>query len=53
MSPTMRALLSELSAAELEAVRRGGEAKLAGYLAADGSLEVPGMARAVLAIRPA
>ncbi len=36
---------------EAEALRAGAERRLEKYVAADGSLEVPGLARALFAIR--
>ena len=44
-------LLERLSAAEAAALREAAERRLAPYVAADGSVEVPGLARALLALR--
>jgi SAM-dependent methyltransferase len=50
MSPTLTGLLGEISAGEAAALRAAAEARLAPYVAADGSLTVPGLARALLAV---
>jgi SAM-dependent methyltransferase len=52
MSPSLGALLASATPDEQAALRAGAEARLAGYLAADGTLAVPGLARALLAVRP-
>jgi SAM-dependent methyltransferase len=51
MSPTMSAQLAEWSDAQAAAVRAGAERRLAEHVQADGSLAVPGLARAALAVR--
>jgi len=51
LSRMLATLLERVTPEEGEAVRAGGERRLAQYVAEDGSLEVPGMARAVLAVR--
>jgi SAM-dependent methyltransferase len=50
-SPRLSALLSDLAPEEVRAMRAGGEHHLDPYVAADGSLTVPGMARVALARR--
>jgi SAM-dependent methyltransferase len=52
MSPTMAAQLASVTLEQVEAIRRGAEQRLERHLQADGSLVVPGLARAVLATRP-
>ncbi len=51
LSRMLATLLERVTPDEGKAVRAGAERRLARYLAADGSLEVPGLARALLAIR--
>jgi SAM-dependent methyltransferase len=50
MSPTLGALLAGISTEQASALRRSAEARLAPYVAPDGSLVVPGLARALLAV---
>jgi SAM-dependent methyltransferase len=52
MSPTMSAQLAEWTDAQAAAVRAAAEGRLAEHVQADGSLVVPGLARAALAVRP-
>jgi SAM-dependent methyltransferase len=52
MSPRMSAQLAEWNDAQAAAVRAGAERRLAEHVQADGSLIVPGLARAALAVRP-
>jgi SAM-dependent methyltransferase len=52
MSPRMSAQLAEWNDAQAAAVRAGAERLLAEHVQADGSLIVPGLARAALAVRP-
>ncbi len=52
MSPTMATQLADLAPEETDAIRRGAERRLAPHVQADGSLDVPGLARAALARRP-
>jgi SAM-dependent methyltransferase len=52
MSPTMAAQLAALTAEQADVVRRGANQRLEPHLQDDGSLSVPGLARAVLARRP-
>jgi SAM-dependent methyltransferase len=52
MSPRLSALLTELEPGQADALRAGGEEHLEPYVAADGSLTVPGAARVALARRP-
>ncbi len=47
MSPTLRTILARLDEDETATLRRRAEANLDEYLAADGSLAVPGLARVV------
>jgi SAM-dependent methyltransferase len=51
MSPMLNGLLEQISAEQVTALRRSAEALLARYAAADGSLTIPGLARALLATR--
>ncbi|MBA3375515.1 MAG: methyltransferase domain-containing protein [Actinobacteria bacterium] len=51
LSQMLTALLERVAPNERQAVREGAEQRLANYVAADGSLEVPGLARALLAVR--
>ncbi len=51
LSRMLTALLERVTPEEGEAVRAGAERRLAQYVAEDGSLEVPGLARALLATR--
>jgi SAM-dependent methyltransferase len=51
MSPTLSMLMAQVAAEDVDALRRGAEERLARYVARDGSLEVPGLARALLAVR--
>jgi SAM-dependent methyltransferase len=51
MSPMLNGLLEQISAEQVTALRRGAAALLAPYVAPDGSLSVPGRARALLATR--
>ena len=50
MSPTLGALLDARTPAEVATLRAGAESRLAAYVAADGTLAVPGLARALLAV---
>jgi len=52
LSRMLSTLLERLTPEDVKAVRGGAERRLAKYVAADGSLEVPGLARALLAVRP-
>ena len=52
MSPTMASQLAALTGEQAEAIRLGAERRLAPHVRADGSLAVPGLARAALASRP-
>jgi SAM-dependent methyltransferase len=52
-SPTFATLLGAMTAEQADDVRRGAEERLTRYVAPDGSLEVPGLARALLAVREA
>ena len=45
-------LLARLTATEATAVREGAERRLAAWVASDGSVAVPGVARVALAVRP-
>jgi SAM-dependent methyltransferase len=51
MSPNLAALLPQLSDDQTRALRRAAETRLAQHVASDGSVEVPGLARALLAER--
>jgi len=51
MSRMLVTLLERLTPEEVEAVRDGAERRLAHYVGEDGSLEVPGLAHVVLAVR--
>jgi SAM-dependent methyltransferase len=51
LSRMLATLLERLSAAEAAALREAAERRLAPSVAADGSVEVPGLARALLALR--
>ncbi len=51
-SPTLSALSGQVGVAQLEALRKAAEELLAPHVSADGSLVVPGVARALLAVRP-
>ena len=51
-SPTLSALSGQVGVAQLEALRQAAEELLARHVGADGSLVVPGLARALLAVRP-
>jgi SAM-dependent methyltransferase len=51
MSPTLAGLLQDLDARTVERLRRGAEERLERHVAPDGSLAVPGLARALLAGR--
>ena len=44
-------LLERLTPDERQAIRDGAERRLTHYVAEDGSLEVPGLAQLVLAVR--
>jgi SAM-dependent methyltransferase len=52
MSPTLSARLAEWSSTETGAVRERAAGRLAHHVRKDGSLVVPGLARAVRAVRP-
>ncbi len=52
LSQMLTTLLERATAAEGQAIFDGAERRLADYVAEDGSLEVPGLARAMLATRP-
>lgn len=51
LSRMLTTLLERLTPNETKALRQGAERRLAKYVAEDGSLEVPGLARALLAVR--
>jgi SAM-dependent methyltransferase len=51
-SRMLSTLLARLSPADARAVRVGAERRLAGWVASDGSVAVPGVARVALAARP-
>jgi len=51
LSRMLTTLLERVTPEEGRAVRDGAERRLARYVKADGSLEVPGLARALLAVR--
>ena len=51
-SQMLARLVARLSESDVVAVRAGAKARLARYVAADGSLAVPGLARVALAARP-
>lgn len=51
MSPNLSVLLAQVTAEQADAIRLGAEKRLSQYVAPDGSLEVPGVARALLAVR--
>ena len=53
LSRMLSTLLERLTPEEGQAVREGAGERLARYVAEDGSLEVPGLARVVLAVRDA
>jgi SAM-dependent methyltransferase len=53
MSRMLAALVERIAPAEAAAVRAGAEQRLSRYVAADGSIAVPGLARALLASRGA
>ena len=53
MSPTLTALVGQLAPDDLTALRAGAVRRLEGYVQEDGSLAVPSLARAALALRPA
>lgn len=48
LSPSFSALVSGLPPKQVEALRRGAEVRLARYVAPDGTVAVPGLARALL-----
>jgi SAM-dependent methyltransferase len=50
MSPTMGELLEGISAEQAASLRRSAETRLAAHVEQDGSLTVPGLARALLAV---
>jgi SAM-dependent methyltransferase len=52
VSRMLATLLERLSPADAEALREGAERGLARYVSADGSVEVPGLARLLLAEKP-
>jgi SAM-dependent methyltransferase len=52
VSRMLATLLDRLEAAEALELREGAERRLARYVAADGSLHVPGVARLLLALKP-
>lgn len=52
-SRMLSTLLERLEPTDAQAVRQGAERRLAQWVGADGSLAVPGIARVVLATRPA
>jgi SAM-dependent methyltransferase len=52
-SRTLSQATASATAAQVEAIRAGAAERLARYVAADGSLAVPGVARVALAVRPA
>jgi SAM-dependent methyltransferase len=51
-SRMLATLLARLTSTEAQAVREGAERRLAGRVAPDGSLTVPGLAKVALAVRP-
>ena len=51
MSPSLSVLLAQVTSESADAIRRNAEERLAQYVTPDGSLEVPGVARALLAVR--
>jgi SAM-dependent methyltransferase len=51
LSRMLTTLLERLTPDQVQAVRDGADRRLAQYVAEDGSLEVPGLARAVVAVR--
>lgn len=51
MSQMLAGLIERSTPEQGEAVREGAERRLAQFVAADGSLEVPGLTRALLAVR--
>lgn len=51
-SRMLSTLLARLTATEATAVREGAERRLAAWVASDGSVAVPGVARVALAVRP-
>jgi SAM-dependent methyltransferase len=50
-SPTLEALVEGLSSGQAQALRTAAERRLERHVAPDGSLEVPGVARALLAVK--
>jgi SAM-dependent methyltransferase len=52
LSRMLATLVGHVTPAEAAAVRAGAEERLAGYVTGDGALAVPGLARALLAVRP-
>lgn len=52
-SRTLALILGQVSPADADAIRAGGERRLEQYVGIDGALAVPGLARVALARRPA
>ena len=52
LSRMLTTLVERLTPDDVQAVRDGADRRLAQYVTEDGSLEVPGLAQVVLAVRP-